>query len=247
MSRKKMAGTIAGITLAGTTIVGGAAMAVAATDSASPTPSPSGSTSGSTSGKGTGQANGQRPDQGPGGHAHTAASADETAKVKAAVKAKDSAVSVTSVEKDPDGSFDVHGTKAGNQVRIEVSADYKTVSDARTGGGPGGGPGASRDTPVTGAEATKVKSAVTAKNPSVTITDVRKDPDGSYDALGTKSGSPVFYDVSKDLATITERTGGPGGPGGHDHGAGGQPGAGTSGGTKSSNPTDANGTSSSAT
>ncbi|HET7762316.1 MAG TPA: hypothetical protein VFL46_08155, partial [Phycicoccus sp.] len=67
----------------------------------------------------------------------------------------------------------------------------------------------------TGAEADKVIAAVTAKDSAATIDTVRKDPDGSYDALGTKAGSPVFYDVSADLKTVTEHTGGPGGvPGG---------------------------------
>ena len=62
---------------------------------------------------------------------------------------------------------------------------------------------------------------------------MQKDPDGSYDALGTTDGSPVAYDVSADLGTVTERTGG-GGPGGPDSGS-------------STNPSDANQTSSTAT
>lgn len=233
MSRTKLAGTVAGLTLAGTAVVGGAAMAVAATNT--PTPAPSSSSSSATSGTAKGGTDRPAP------HSHSAATADETAKVTAAVKAKDSAVTVTKVEKDEDGSFDAHGTKDGKQVHVDVSADYATV-DIRTGGPGRGGPGGEKDTPVTGAEAAKVTSAVKAKNSTVTITEVRKDPDGSYDALGTKAGSPVFYDVSKDLATITERAGGPGGPGGpdrhgdHDHG--GQAG---SGGTMSTNPSDANG------
>jgi hypothetical protein len=36
---------------------------------------------------------------------------------------------------------------------------------------------------------------------------VRKDPDGSYDVFGTKSGAPTEYDVSADLQTITESPG----------------------------------------
>ena len=44
-----------------------------------------------------------------------------------AVKAKDSAVTVQSVRKDPDGSYDVLGTKGGEQVMVEVSADLKTI------------------------------------------------------------------------------------------------------------------------
>ena len=51
------------------------------------------------------------------------------------------------------------------------------------------------------------------------MTSVRKDPDGSYDVLGTKAGANVMFDVSADLATITEHTGGPGGMGGGKHGA----------------------------
>jgi hypothetical protein len=62
------------------------------------------------------------------------------------------------------------------------------------------------DTPVSGAEATKASAAVTAKDSAVTVTGVRKDPDGSYDVLGTKAGKPVLFDVSADLATITEDT-----------------------------------------
>lgn len=140
---------------------------------------------------------------------------DEAAKVTAAVKAKDSSVTVTKVQKDPDGSYDVFGTKAGAAVMFEVSADLKTITAGGGGGrggrGPGGGPA---DTPVTGAEAAKVTAAVEAKDSSVSITSVRKDPDGSYDALGTKAGAPVMFDVSADLATITQNPGGPGQHGG---------------------------------
>jgi hypothetical protein len=70
-----------------------------------------------------------------------------------------------------------------------------------------GGPDGSQDTTVTGAQATKVADAVKAKYSGVTVSTVRQDADGSYDVLGTKGGSPVFYDVSKDLSTITEHTG----------------------------------------
>jgi hypothetical protein len=80
--------------------------------------------------------------------------------------------------------------------------------------GPEGGRGGADDTPVTGDEAAKVTAAVKAKDSAVTVTTVRKDPDGSYDALGTKAGNPVMFDVSTDLKTITQATG-HGGPGGH--------------------------------
>jgi hypothetical protein len=71
-----------------------------------------------------------------GGHSHTAVTGTELAKVKAAVTAKDSAITVTTVMKDEDGSYDVFGTKSGSPVRVEVSKDLKTV-EVRTGG-PGG-------------------------------------------------------------------------------------------------------------
>jgi hypothetical protein len=47
-----------------------------------------------------------------------------------------------------------------------------------------------------------------AKDATVTVTGVRKDPDGSYDIDGTKAGAQVMYDVSADLATFTERAAG---------------------------------------
>lgn len=65
----------------------------------------------------------------------------------------------------------------------------------------------SNDTQVTGTELSKVKAAVKAKDSTVTVTQVRKDPDGSYDVFGTRSGSPVMLEVSKDLKTVTTRPG----------------------------------------
>ena len=124
-----------------------------------------------------------------------------------------------------------------------------------TGTPQGPPPGASQDTAVTGSAADKVIAAVEAKDSAVTITAVRKDPDGSYDAIGTKAGAPVFFDVSADLETVTAATGGPGGPGhrGAPDGSGATGGAGTlpggagtlpggsgSGSTTSTNPSDAN-------
>ncbi len=83
------------------------------------------------------------------------------------------------------------------------------LPDGRAGG-PGGG---TQDEVVTGDEAQRVVDAVEAQDSSVTVDTVRKDPDGSYDALGTRDGRPVFYEVSADLTTVTERQGGRGGPG----------------------------------
>jgi hypothetical protein len=76
-----------------------------------------------------------------------------------------------------------------------------------TGTGPGSnGRGGSADTPVTGDELAKVTAAMKAKDSSVTVASVRKDPDGSYDVLGTKAGADVMYDVSADLKTFTLNT-----------------------------------------
>ncbi len=184
--------------------------------------------------------------RGPGGGTHTPVTGTELGNVTAAVKAKDSAVTVTSARKDADGSYDVMGTKAGAPVMFEVSKDLKTVT-ARTGGpgggrGHDGGPGGGTHTPVTGTELTKVTAAVKAKDSAVTVTSARKDADGSYDVFGTKAGNPVMVQVSKDLKTITVDTGGPGGHGPDGDGPG-APGTGSTGGTG----TESNGTSSSTT
>ena len=113
---------------------------------------------------------------GPGGmagHGHTDATADEAAKVTAAVLAKDAAVTVTKVMKDDDGSFDVMGTKDNAPVMVEVSADLATI-EVRTGGpggpgksghggrdGQGRGPGMGQDGTGTSKSSTAPSSAAT--------------------------------------------------------------------------------------
>ena len=256
MNPKKLGLAAVSVLAAGAIIGGGAALASA---DPSPATSSSSTTAGAAANSGqagadagqagansgqpgaAGQAGGRG--QGAGMHAHTAASAEETQKVTDAIKAKDSGATVSSVEKDEDGSCDAHGTKAdGSQVRWDVSADYATVTEGQ--GGPGGkggqgGPGGSQDTAVTGDEAQKVIDAVKAKDSTVTIDAVRKDADGSYDALGSKAdGSKVMFDVSSDLATITEGQGRPGGAGGPGRDGG----AGAPGATSSSGAGAANGT-----
>lgn len=254
MNVKKISIAAASVAAVAALAVGGSAIANAADNPAPTTTSSQSATPGTGApadqGQGTGQrgvpgANGQQsgqqggPQGGPQGGQHTAVTGDEAAKVTAAVTAKDSAVTVDSVQKDADGSYDVFGTKAGAKVMFDVSADLATVTEnaggpgGGMGGGKGGPGGASQDTPVTGDEATKVSAAVTAKDSTVTVASVRKDPDGSYDVLGTKAGANVMFDVSADLATITENAGGPqggpaGGPQGGQHGA-----PGTSGSTQS--------------
>jgi hypothetical protein len=151
----------------------------------------------------------------------TAVTGTTADKVKAAVEAKYSNVKITTVRKDADGSYDALGTDAsGNPVFYDVSADLATITAGGGGMGHGGGPGGIQDTPVTGTAASNVKAAVTAAHSGVTITTVRKDPDGSYDALGTdSSGNQVFYDVSADLKTITANAGHARGYGGAPNGA----------------------------
>ncbi|MCK9894297.1 hypothetical protein [Frankia sp. AgB32] len=58
----------------------------------------------------------------------TALSVDEVARVTAVVKAKGALDSVTSVRRNPDGSYLVVGTKAGATVTEQVSADLQTVT-----------------------------------------------------------------------------------------------------------------------
>ena len=235
MSTSKRVLSTAATVAAGLAIVGGAAMANAA--SSAPTPSPTGGYAAPTTGGGdtnTGPGSGSGTNSGSGEgsgegrtrrapHEHTAVTGDELTKVTAAVTAKDSAVTVTKVEKDPDGSYDVHGTKDGARVRFEVSADLASVTQGPAGpGGMGGGMGGhtgGQHTPVTGDEATRVGDAVKAKDSAVTVESVRKDPDGSYDVMGTKDGARVMYDVSADLATVTQAQGKGGGMGrgGHRH------------------------------
>ncbi|MET7422086.1 hypothetical protein [Dactylosporangium sp. NPDC005555] len=195
---KRIGLAAAGLTATGIMIFGAASLASAET--ASPSPGASSSTA-------AGSGNGAK-----GGSSDTAVTGDELAKVTAAMRAKDSTVTVTSVRKDPDGSYDVLGTKDGASVMYDVSADLKTFTlnagrGGHGGGGKGGhGGGGSNDTAVTGDEAAKVTAAMKAKNSTVTVTSVRKDPDGSYDVLGTKDGANVMYDVSADLATFTQNT-----------------------------------------
>ena len=81
---------------------------------------------------------------GRGGSNDTPVTADELSKVTAAVTAKDSGATVTSVQKDPDGSYDVFATKDGAKVMYEVSAALATITQNTGAGGAGGGPAGGR-------------------------------------------------------------------------------------------------------
>jgi hypothetical protein len=153
MPRNKIGMSIAALIAAGAIGVGGAALANAsATTSAATTGVTALSSDSSTTGSPhTNPQPGQAPTDrtgGPGGaagavapHQHTDVTGDELAKVTAAVQAKDSAATVQSVQKDPDGSYDVHAMKAGQPVMYEVSADLNTISEGPQGGPGAGGPG----------------------------------------------------------------------------------------------------------
>ena len=162
---------------------------------------------------------------GRGGGEHTDVTGAELSEVTDAVTAHDATITVESVRKDADGSYDVDGTGDGTGVRLEVSADLATITEG-TGHGPGrdGGRG-SADTPVTGADLTTVTEAVAAHDATLTVESVRQDPDGTYDVLVTRAdGSPAMLEVSADLGTFTEHTGRPG-HGRHGHGPDGDEGS----------------------
>lgn len=114
------------------------------------------------------------------------------------------------------GALAVTGTTIANAADDPSSTATPSASASSAPDGDRAG----RHTTVTGDEAAEVIAAVEATDSTVTIETVRKDPDGSYDALGTKDGERIAFDVSTDLATVTERTGRPGhggkGPGGCD-------------------------------
>ncbi|WP_051796989.1 hypothetical protein [Catenuloplanes japonicus] len=202
MKLKKIGLVAATTVAAGLLVFGGSTLASAAT----PTPAPSSSSSAAP-----GPGGGERG-HGPKG---TEVTGDEATKVGAAVTSADSAVTVERVFKATDGTYRVLGTKDGKRVGFHVSADLATVSE-----GKGRGERGPKGTEVTGDEATKVGAAVTAKDSAVTVERVFKATDGTYRVLGTKDGKRVGFEVSADLATVTQRAARPGG-GGKDGGRGG--------------------------
>ncbi len=207
MSANKVGLTVAAVAAAGVIVAGGSAIANAAS-----TPTPTTSQPATQSG---GWEQGR-----PGGPHGAVVTGTEAAKVAAAVKAKDSAVSVTRVWKDADGSFDVMGTTNGRNVMLEVSADLKTITQGVRGVGHDGGHGAAA---ASAADTARVAAAVKAKDPAFTVQSVTKESDGSFDAFGTKGGQRARYEVSVDLKALTLDTRGMGG--GHDGGPQGQPGS----------------------
>ncbi|MBP6996131.1 MAG: hypothetical protein KBB39_08345 [Phycicoccus sp.] len=126
------AGAVAAVSLVG----GGVAFAAASQGA--------GSAASNTADANSAQAAAGEAPQGPmgggmGGHTHTPVTGDELTKVTDAISAYDSSITVESVEKDEDGTYDVHGTKDGTPVHLDVSADLATITEGM--GGPGGGMG----------------------------------------------------------------------------------------------------------
>lgn len=210
--------SVATVAAAAALIGGGAAVANAAT-----TPSPSASSGSGSSGSDSGSAH-------PRGQ-HTAASSDETAKVTAAVKAKDANASVTKVEKDADGSFDATATSNGTTVRYEISADYATVTQD-THAGHGGEHG--QRAALSSDELAKVTAAIKAKDANAAVKDSWKDSDGSFDVVAKSASTTTKYEVSADYATVTiDANYGQRAHGAHDGGGSGSSSNGAPGGTRS--------------
>lgn len=135
----------------------------------------------------------------------TEVTGEEATRVTDAVAAQDSAFTAESVGKDSEGNYVVRGTKDGGRAMARVSADLSSVEVGTGRGGGPGGRGGHDHTEVTGDEATRVTEAVTAQDAGITVESVLKDPDGSYDVVGTKDGARVRVEVSADLATVEVR------------------------------------------
>ena len=107
------------------------------------------------------------------------------------------------------GLVAVAGLSVGAAAYANAAAPAASTTYSTAGGSQSTKAGVgSQDTPVTGTELANVTAAVTAKDSTVTVTEVRKDPDGSYDVIGTKAGARVRLEVSTDLKTITAKTSG---------------------------------------
>lgn len=119
------------------------------------------------------------------------------------------------------GALAIAGVSLAGAGEQTQSTAVTAVSRSTPGGGSGYGPGSGcgmgpggggmhEYTAVTGDELAKVTDAVKAKDSGVSLTWVGKDQDGDYRGPGTKDGSRVMVEVSKDLATVEVRTGGMG-------------------------------------
>ncbi|MDO5626988.1 MAG: hypothetical protein Q4G43_01585 [Mobilicoccus sp.] len=95
---------------------------------------------------------------------------------------------------------------SANESDSGTSTSSGQTREGRDCGGPGGRGERHAHTEVTGEEATRVTDAVAAQEADITVETVRKDPDGSYDVIGTRAGERVMVEVSADLSSIEVRT-----------------------------------------
>jgi hypothetical protein len=130
MISRKIGLAVGAVATLGVAIAGGSAIASAASSSG---PS-DGSLGGAAYGLPEPDGEGYCGRGGP-GHDHTPVTGEELSKVTDAVEAEDPEVTVQTVQKDPDGSYDVFGTRAGAPVMLEVSKDLKTVTENAHGRG----------------------------------------------------------------------------------------------------------------
>jgi len=149
----------------------------------------------------------------------TGATAD---KVKSAALAKYPGATVESLTTDSDGVYEANiVTTAGKHLIVQVDKNFAvTGTETRGGrGGHGGHRGHGDDKVVTGATASKVKSAVLAKYPGATVQRVTAESDGTYEADAiTSAGKHLDVEVNKDFVVTGSHT--EGARGGHHGGTG---------------------------
>lgn len=103
---------------------------------------------------------------------------------------------------------------ASDTTTEQTQSAETTQSEQSDRCGPGGHGGRGAEphehTEATKEETAQVAEAVAAQDDTLTVEDVRKDPDGSFDARATNAdGEPVLVEVSADLTTVEVREGGP--------------------------------------
>ncbi len=159
----------------------------------------------------------------PAANPETPLEGDMAAKVTAAAQAAVPGGTVDRVETDNDGVYEAHVTTAdGNEVIVQVGADFQVTAtvDHPAGGRGGRGGGHAAETPLEGDIAAGVTAAAQAAVPDGTVDRVETDSDGSpYEAHVTKAdGTQVVVKVGEDfVVTATEDA-----PAGGHHGPGGR-------------------------
>ncbi|UUL75466.1 hypothetical protein NG819_14815 [Pseudarthrobacter sp. Fe7] len=195
---------VAGTSLIGALIGGGALTAMALPANAATTPSPSAS---STTSADANHGN------------ETALTGDIASKVKDAVLAANAGATVENLTTEDDGSaaYEAHIAKTdGTHATVKLDTNY-TITATEAGGQGGRGGHHGNETDLTGDIASKVKDAVLAANAGATVENLTTEDDGSaaYEAHITKTDgthATVKLDANFTI-TATEA----GGQGGHGH------------------------------